>query len=306
MLTYNQYLTPRSIGEALDAIAAASNAESIRLIAGGTDILPWARQGRAGDVHIDTLIDVAQLAELSGVRLEGQSLIVGAATPIADFIRSSLLREYADVLSRCAAWFADDQIRAQATVGGNLINASPAGDSQPALLVHNCKVTLATLEGGKVTERSMPLSKFILGPGKTDCQPNEILVRLELDALKGYGVAFEKVGHRRSLVISTVCLAVAVRVNGLSKKIDDCRIAIGAVGPVPQRLPLVENLLVGKVPDGALLRETASMVADMVRSRSRQDYRREVLVNFVERGMAAALADAGVAVQREQKEFAHD
>ena len=75
---------------------------------------------------------------------------------------------------------------------------------------------------------------------------------------------------------------------------------------LPQRLPLVENLLVGKVPDGALLRETASMVADMVRSRSRQDYRREVLVNFVERGMAAALADAGVAVQREQKEFAHD
>ncbi|MEY3621929.1 MAG: hypothetical protein RL132_1011 [Pseudomonadota bacterium] len=291
MLTYNSYLTPRSLPEALNVLISAKGSV-VRLIAGGTDILPWARQGRAGDVHLDTLIDISSLSELRS-----------AATPIADFIRNPLLREHAPVLSRCAVWFADDQIRAQATVGGNLVNASPAGDSQPALLLHDCRATLSTLQNQKLVERQMPLSEFILGPSKTACQPNEVLVKIEMDSLKGYGCAFEKVGHRRSLVISTVCLAVAVKINWSSKKIEDFRLAIGAVGPVPTRITEIEKFLVGKVPDGKLLRDAAQMVADYVRSRSRQEYRREVLVNFVERGAVEAMSRAGISIERVAKEL---
>jgi CO/xanthine dehydrogenase FAD-binding subunit len=273
------------------------------LIAGGTDILPWARQGRAGDVHLDTLIDISSLTELRGVALREGTLQVGAATPIADFIRDPLLREHAPVLSRCAVWFADDQIRAQATVGGNLINASPAGDSQPALLLHDCRVTLSTLQNHQLIERQMPLADFILGPSRTACQPDEVLVKIEMDSLKGYGCAFEKVGHRRSLVISTVCLAVAVKVNWSSKKIQDFRLAIGAVGPVPTRITEIEKFLVGKEPDAKLLRDAAQMVAEHVQSRSRQEYRREVLVNFAERGAVEALSRAGVPIERMAKEL---
>ncbi len=299
VLTFDQYLTPTTLDGAFDALERIPGA---RIVAGATDLLPWARAGRAGDVHLPALVDVTRIPQLQGVALAGDRIRMGATTPIAAFQNHALLQRQAPVLGCCAVWFADDQIREQATVGGNLVNASPAGDSQPALLALNAGVTLARREGGAIAERSMPLSEFILGPGQTRLQPGEIMTALEVDAVPGHGAAFEKVGHRRSLVISTVCLAALVRLDWAGRRIEDCRIAIGAVGPVPQRLADVEVLLAGGVPTGELVRQAAGLAADRVRSRSRQDYRREVLVNFVERSLAAALAHAGAAVQRLPKE----
>lgn len=302
MLTFDQYLTPATLREALDALNRIPGA---RIVAGATDLLPWAREGRAGDVHLRALVDVSQLAELRGLSLAAGRIHMGAATTISAFEHDPLLREQAPVLGRCAVWFADDQIREQATVGGNLINASPAGDSQPALLATNTHVTLARLESGAILERTLPLSEFIVGPGQTLRKPQEIMTRLELDALPGYGAAFEKVGHRRSMVISTVCLAALVKLDGAGRRIADARIAIGAVGPVPERLDDVEDFLTGQAPTPASLRAAAEMAVRRVRSRSRQAYRREVLVNFVERALAGALAHGGLAVQRLPKEAGH-
>jgi CO/xanthine dehydrogenase FAD-binding subunit len=114
-------------------------------------------------------------------------------------------------------------------------------------------------------------------------------------------VAFEKVGHRRSLAISTVCLATVVHLDA-QHRIDDLRIAIGAVGPVPERLSDIEDLLIGLKPTPASLRDASAKVADRVRSRSRQSYRREVLSHFVERSLTTALAHAGLDVPRLPKE----
>ena len=299
MLTFDHYLTPTTLAGAFDALERIPGA---RLVAGATDLLPWAREGRAGDVHLPALIDVSRIPQLQGVSVERGRVHMGAATPIAAFQNDPLLQRHAPVLGCCAVWFADDQIREQATVGGNLVNASPAGDSQPALLAMNAGVTLARREGAQIRERSMPLSEFILGPGKTQLQPHEIMTRLQMDAVPGHGAAFEKVGHRRSLVISTVCLAALVRLDWARRRVEDCRIAIGAVGPVPERLADVERLLVGQVPASGLVREAAGLAADRVRSRSRQEYRREVLVNFVERALAAALGHAGLELVRLPKE----
>lgn len=301
MLTYDRYLTPATLGEAFDALEAIPSA---RIVAGATDLLPWAREGRAGDVHLPALVDITRIPQLQGLALEHGRIRMGAATPIAAFQNDELLQRQAPALGCCAVWFADDQIREQATVGGNLVNASPAGDSQPALLAMNAAVTLARRERGAIAERSMPLADFILGPGRTALQPHEILTRIDMDAVPGHGAAFEKVGHRRSLVISTVCLAALVKLDWAKRRIEDCRIAIGAVGPVPQRLPDIERLLAGQPPTGELLREAAGRTADRVRSRSRQEYRREVLLNFVERALVAALGHAGVPVTRLSKEEA--
>ncbi|NKE66663.1 molybdopterin dehydrogenase [Ramlibacter sp. RBP-2] len=299
MLTYEQYLTPATLGEAFDALEGIPGA---RVVAGATDLLPWAREGRAGDVHLPALVDVTRIPQLQGVALEQGRIRMGAATPIAAFQNDELLQRQAPVLGCCAVWFADDQIREQATVGGNLVNASPAGDSQPALLAMNASVTLARREGGAIAQRSMPLADFIVGPGQTALRPQELLTRIDLDAVPGHGAAFEKVGHRRSLVISTVCLAALVKLDWARRRIEDCRIAIGAVGPVPQRLPDVERALNTQAPTSELVRHAAGLVADRVASRSRQEYRREVLVNFVERALVAALGHAGVALTRLPKE----
>jgi xanthine dehydrogenase FAD-binding subunit len=305
VLSYDHYVTPTSLAQAFDALEGLPGA---RIVAGATDLLPWAREGRAGDVHLGALVDVSRLPELLGVSLAAQApgrLRMGAATVIAAFEQNRLLRQQAPVLAHCAAWFADDQIREQATVGGNLINASPAGDTQPALLAMNTHVTLARREEGRILERTLPLSEFIVGPGRTLCHPHEILTRLEFDALPTHGAAFEKVGHRRSLVISTVCLAALVRLDAVRQTVADVRVAIGAVGPVPERLDDVEDFLTGRPVSGQRLREAARMAVERVRSRSRQTYRREVLVNFVERALASALAQAGLAIERLPKEADH-
>ena len=302
MLTFDQYLTPATLAEALEALG---NIPGARVVAGATDLLPWARDGRAGDVHLSALVDVSKIPELGGISLSEGRIRMGAATTIAAFQHDPLLQEQAPVLGRSAVWFADGQLREQATVGGNLINASPAGDSQPALLASNAHVTLARSENGAILERSLPLSEFILGPGKTLRKPNEIMTRIELDALPGHGAAFEKVGHRRSMVISTVCLAALVRLVPGEHRIEDVRVAIGAVGPVPERLDDVEDLLAGQVPTAANLRAAAEMTLRRVRSRTRREYRREVLVNFVERALVEACAQAGVAIERLPKEYRH-
>jgi xanthine dehydrogenase FAD-binding subunit len=301
VLTFDQYLTPKSLDDVFDVLQRMPQA---RLLAGATDLLPWAREGRAGDVHLPVLVDISRIDALGGVSLERARIRIGATTPIAALQYHPLLQQQAPVLGACALWFADEQIREQATVGGNLVNASPAGDTQPALLALNTHVTLARREAGRILERSVPLSEFILGPSRTLLQPGEILLRLEFDALPDHGVAFEKVGHRRSLAISTVCLATLVHLDA-SKRIDDLRIAIGAVGPVPERLSDIEDLLTGRVPTPAALRDAAARVVDRVRSRTRQAYRREVLMNFVERSLATALAHAGFELTRLPKESQH-
>lgn len=301
MLSYDQYLRPVSLHEAFDALEGIDGA---RVVAGATDLLPWARQGRAGDVHLSALVDVSGLSELGGVSLSGGRLTMGATTTLDAFEHHPLLREHAPVLAPCAVWFADAQIRAQATVGGNLVNASPAADCVPPLLAMNTQVVLVRREAGVIRERSVPLSEFITGPGRTQCAPRELVARITLDALPHHGVAFEKVGHRRSLVISTVCLAVLAQLDA-GGRLQDLRVAIGAVGPVPERLADVEDALSGREPTPERLRETAQRVADRVRSRSRQGYRREALVNMVERGLVAALADAGLRVTRLPKESLH-
>lgn len=302
MLTFDHYLTPTTLGEALDAIECLPGA---RIVAGATDLLPWAREGRAGDVHLSALVDVSRIAALQGLRLADGRIRMGAATTIAAFEHEALLRQQTPLLGLCAAWFADSQLREQATVGGNVVNASPAGDSQPALLALNASVTLSRRENGDILQRTVPLSEFIVGPGRTLRLPNEIMTHLDLDAVPKYGAAFEKVGHRRSMVISTVCLAALVRLDASQVQADDVRIAIGAVGPVPERLGDIEGFLTGRAISGAVLREAAEMAVTRVRSRSRQTYRREVLVNFVERALLSALAHAGMRVQRLSKESCH-
>jgi carbon-monoxide dehydrogenase medium subunit/xanthine dehydrogenase FAD-binding subunit len=198
-------------------------------------------------------------------------------------------------MPRCAVWFADDQIRAQATIGGNIVNASPAADGTPPLLAHDAEVELAARRDGRIARRRVRLDAFITGPNKTALAEDELLVAFECAALPGYGGSFEKVGHRRSLVISLVCLATLVKLDASRRRFDDVRLAIAGIGPRPQRLTAVEEFLRGAEISPARLEEAADMPADLVASRTRQDYRRDVVRGFVMRGLINAAQRAGAA-----------
>jgi len=290
MLLCEEYLTPVSLDEAFAAMA--SHHGRFRLIAGATDILPWAREGRAGDVDIPVLIDVSRIPELNVCEVGAKRVRIGAATPIQRFLDDPALGRAMPAMPRCAVWFADDQIRESATIGGNVVNASPAADGTPPLLAHDAEVELAALREGKITRRLVRLDQFIVAPSRTTIEADEILVAIEADALAGYGGSFEKVGHRRSLVISTVCLAAVVKVDGEGRRIDDIRLAVAGVGPVPRRLTDVENQLRGATVSAALIENTV-LPEDLVQSRTRRGYRREVVQGFFARGLINALKRAG-------------
>ena len=291
MLICEEYLTPGSLDDAFAAMERHRG--RYRIVAGCTDTLPWAREGRAGDVEIPVLIDVARIPDLREMRTDDRRVRLGAATPVQRFLDDPALARALPCMPRCAVWFADEQIRAQATVGGNIVNASPAADVTPALMAHDADVELAKSAGGKIARRRMKLEQFVIGPNHTALEDDELLVAVECDALPSYVGSFEKVGHRRSLVISVVCLAALVKLDAQGSQFEDVRLAIGGVGPVPHRLAEVETFLRGGSLSAARLEEAADMPVSLVASRTRQAYRRDVVRGFMLRGLISASRRAG-------------
>ncbi|HYC17071.1 MAG TPA: FAD binding domain-containing protein [Pseudolabrys sp.] len=291
MLTCDDYLTPGSLAEAFGMMA--SNRGRYRIIAGATDTLPWAREGRAGDVHIPALIDVTKIPELREISVNDSRVRLGAATPIQRFLDDSVLAGALPAMPRSAVWFADDQIRAQATIGGNIVNASPAADATPCLIAHEAEVELAKSADGKVMRRRMKLDQFVTGPNRTALTDGELLLAIECDALPGYGGSFEKVGYRRSLVISLVCLATVLKLDDQGRKIKAARLAIAGIAPKPIRLRQAEEFLCNGPISAERLEQAADMPASLVASRTRKDYRRDVVRGFMLRGLINAARRAG-------------
>ena len=286
MLTYDAYHMPTSLEEALTLWANA--AEGSRLVSGATDILPWAREGRAGDVHLPEMVDVTRIPDIDGYAFEKGRIRLGANTVYQDFLTDVTLMRSLPCMPYCAIWFADDQIREQASLTGNLVNASPVADGTPAVVALNGEIELARLDGGQIVRRRVPVVDFITGPGRTQIAQDEIATAVIVDACNGFGGSFQKVGLRRSLVISVACCAALVKTDRDGRVFEDVRLALGGVGPSPIRMIETENSLRGERISHALIEQVAQAAADRVGSRSRQEYRREVVVNFIR----AALEDA--------------
>jgi carbon-monoxide dehydrogenase medium subunit/xanthine dehydrogenase FAD-binding subunit len=239
------------------------------------------------------LIDVTRIPDLRESRIDDHRVSLGAATPIQRFLDDSALARALPCMPRCAVWFADEQIRAQATIGGNIVNASPAADATPCLIAHDADVELAKSTGGRIARRRMKLEQFVTGPNRTALEEGELLIAVECDALPGHGGSFEKVGHRRSLVISIVCLATLVKLDEQGRRFEDVRLALGGVGPMPRRLTDVETFLRAGPLSAARLEEAADMPVSLVASRTRQAYRRDVVRGFMLRGLINAARRAG-------------
>jgi carbon-monoxide dehydrogenase medium subunit/xanthine dehydrogenase FAD-binding subunit len=122
--------------------------------------------------------------------------------------------------------------------------------------------------------------------------PDEILIAVECDTLRHYGGSFQKVGHRRSLVISVACVAALVKLDPSRRHFEDVRLAVGGIGPVPRRLIEVEKLLRGASIDCRTIEQASALPLDLVQSRTRRVYRRSVLHGFIVRALIDAVRDA--------------
>ena len=289
MLRYDNYFIPKTLKEYFEL---TSKVKDCRIVAGCTDILPWAREGRGGEVFLKNVVDVSRIKELNVFNFGTKKILLGAATNYQKLFLDKKIRKSLKVLPQVSVWFADDQIRELATLGGNIVNASPAGDGMPALLTLNTNVTIAKFKNKKIIKEKMPLEKFVRGRNKVALKNNDILVNFEVENTDGYGACFEKVGHRRSLVISTVCVSSLVKLN--NNKFKDIRVAVGGVCEVPTRLSKTEKFLNGKSIDENNIYAASTLDLNVIKSRSRREYRKEVLQNFIIRSILKSLGKNNV------------
>ena len=275
------YAAPSTVEEALRVIADGNTT----ILAGGTDLMLQTKPGGRLPYR-SKLVNIRRIAEMQGVSEKDGRMLIGALTTITDIANNDLLQAAAPVLPQAADCFASSQIRNAGTVGGNICNASPAGDMIVPLLVVDAEVELSSWENGAVSIRLAPLAKFFTGPGRTVKKPNELLTRVVFSRpAKNFAARYIKSGPRPALEISTVSAALgAVRDNG---KLTNVRIALGAVGPTPLRALKAEAFLEGKTLNAQVVTEAARLAAEDASPiddvRATAWYRRHLIQVYVRR-----------------------
>jgi CO/xanthine dehydrogenase FAD-binding subunit len=210
-----------------EAVEARAERPELWPVAGGTDLMVDVNFGRT---ELAGVLDLTAVAELKGIDRGDRWIRIGAAHPMAD-----IADRMADVaaLAGAVVTVGSPQIRSRATLGGNIATASPAGDSLPALLVHDAEVEVASASGS----RRSSLGDLLLSPGRTTLAADELIVAVHLPRT-AWSSSFAKVGTRNAMVIATCSVAVAV-----NSDTGEARIAAGAVAPTARRLPRAEAVL---------------------------------------------------------------
>lgn len=281
MTAIERYVAPSSLEQAVECLQQLGE---VSILAGGTDLMP---QSRAGRLKIKrTLMNVRRIPELKGITRENGAIHIGALATITEIMESELVKKHLPVLVEACDHFASDQIRNAGTLGGNICNASPAGDMLVPLMVLNADVELASKPDGKLYKRTMHIAEFFVGPGKTRRGPAELLtgVRIPLPP-ENHFARFFKFGTRPALDISTISIGIA----GVLKEgvLSNVRVAFGAVAPTPVRAPHTEQALEGKRFDEAAIEAAADAARDEVTPiddvRGSAWYRKELIHNMTKR-----------------------
>lgn len=283
------YFEPRTLGEAVEVLAGH---ERGGIVAGGTDLVVGARAGRL--TLPDVLVAVHRIDELRRVEpgKEG-STRVGALVTHAYLESDPFIRERFTALADAAALVGSPATRYVGTLGGNLVNASPAMESGGPLLAYEASVELRSATGTRV----LPLSAFLRGPGQTALQSGELLTHVLIPPFPrgSVGSAYIRLEYRRSMEIAVVGAAglVVLDAEGVCTA---ARVALTAVAPTCIRAPEAEQALVGSTPSGELLEEAGARAAGAAKPiddvRAPADYRRAMVPVVVRRTLELALERA--------------
>src|SRR4029077_7879233 len=278
--------SPRSLAEAYPLLAGA------RPIAGGTDLMVQIT-GELGEPP-DRVVEIWGLDELRGIRIDGDGLRVGALTTYTEVQRLDAVRQHLPVLVEVAATIGAAQIQNRGTIGGNVVNASPAGDTLPVLFATDAIIVL----GGSRGERSVPAAEFFPEYRRTARAEDELVLAVRFPIDTGRQVRFRKVGTRRAQAISKVVMALSWKIDGggsanASARWHSVRLALGSVAAPQARAPATEAVLEGSAPT----QETANRAAAALEAeiqpiddvRSTAAYRRAVAGRVLHR----LIRDAG-------------
>ena len=267
--------TPASLDQAVELLAQAPG--MWRCFAGGTDLMVLLE---AGKLPHKNYINIRSLKELRTIEVTDAYVTLGALTTYTDVQSHAILREEFPMLCQAASETGGRAIQNRGTLGGNIVNASPAADSPPALLAYDGEVELISVSGF----RWVPYRDFHTGYKQTIMRPEELLSRIRLPrATKGLAHYYRKVGTRKAQAISKVCFAAIAQMNG--NQIVDPRIALGSVAPIPLRCAKTEAVLRGNAISDSLVEaaclELAQEIVPIDDIRSTRHYRLQVSLNLL-------------------------
>jgi CO/xanthine dehydrogenase FAD-binding subunit len=278
------FTSAATLDDALSAMVAGA-----RPVAGGTDLVVGARQGKAP--LPDAIVAIDRIGGLRAIDVTDGGVRLGTLVTHADIVASEPILARYPALADASAIVGSHATRAQGTIGGNVMNASPAMDTGGPLLCFGATVTLRSPSG----ERSIALDELWTGPGTTSARPDELLVAIDVPApAEGTGSCYVRLEYRRQMEIAVVGATAMVTVDG--DRVTDARVAITALTPTIRRVPEAEAALVGTSGDDDAVEASAAAAAAAATPisdvRASAEYRRAMAEVIAGRAIAAALTRA--------------
>ena len=278
-----QLISPGSLTEALEALSQDDG--DWKPFAGGTDLMVLLE---AGKLPHKNYVNIWNLKELRGIEVSDDHVTLGALTTYTEVQNHAVLQKEFPMLCQAAKETGGIAIQNRGTLGGNIVNASPAADSPPALLAYDAELELISKQG----VRRIPYSRFHNAYKQMDLRPDELLRAIRLPRMSDRFQYYRKVGTRKAQAISKVCFAGVMRI--VDGRIAHMRIALGSVAPIPIRCERTEAALNNQSLTSEAIKLGASTMSSEIVPiddiRSTRDYRLRVSLNLLQDFLARASA----------------
>ncbi len=278
MISKIEVYSPKTLPEAYVHLQQLNG--QVKLLAGGTDLMVQLHDRVA---VAPAYLNIWNLDELRGIQDIGDTLRIGALTTYTQMMRSPLVRQFCPILIDAAKTIGGVQIQNRGTLGGNIVNASPAGDTLPILAAFDAQLELGSQRGVRI----VPFNEFYTGYRQTVLAPDELVVAVRLPKpASNERLFFQKVGSRQALVISKVVMAGKTLLDD-EKRIHSIQIGVGSVAPMVIRLRQTEALLQRQKLTDELIEKAKQSAMQEVRPitdvRSTEHYRRTIAGNLLAR-----------------------
>lgn len=275
-VTQYDLIAPNSLDAVLQVLA--DSPDHYTPIAGGTELMVALGAGR---LQPKKLVSLWDLEELRFIEVAPDAIVIGAGSTFTDIRKHPVIADEFSILSQAASWTGSVANQNRGTLGGNIVNASPAADSPPALLAYDAELTIISTRG----PRTLPYRDFHLAYKETALEPDELLHSITISRnLRGYKTYIRKVGTRNAQAISKVAIAALARVK--KGHIEDIRIGAASLREYPTRLSATEQSLVGKTITSATIAAARAAILTEARPiddiRSTAKYRATVAANLLE------------------------
>ncbi len=269
-----QVLTPKNLSELVEALKKATS--NTKILAGGTDLVIYLNEGK---LEPDLIIDISGVNEINYIKEDNEYLLIGATTTFTEITENPLVAKYAKCLVEASETVGSKQIRNRGTIGGNIGNSSPAGDTLPVLIALEAKVVIVDSKGNRT---ELTINEVLQGPNKISLNYDQAIIGVKIPKQEGNWInTFAKLGSRTAVTIAKLSIALSAEYDTETKIIKSAKIGLGAVGKTAFRAAKIEELLHNKKVTKELADEFAEeMSAEIEKAipkRASLPYKREAV-----------------------------